>query len=218
MSYIYRPADVSDAQGVYDVAQSVSRTAMQQDGADDQKLSAEGFLLYPLAADDPTKPNYEERIAASRHFWVAQDQNRRIVAFMMAYTFQQYKQMTQLTPNDKGVIEFFTGKQDESPMPGQAIHNDKIIYVAQVATHMDFKRKHIMELLMHTAFENASGSPAAIAEIAQAPMLNVASSSLFVNAGQFRLVSTRTKKDPDTKADRVSGTFMRVFPWPEISR
>ncbi len=203
MNIDYRRATAMDAEGVYEVAQSISKSAMVEQGATEETLSQQGFLLYPLSADDTSKPNYKERIELSSHFWVAADKDSgRILAFMMAYTFQQYKQMTQLTKNDIGVLDFFTG-----PGEDKAVYSEDTIYIAQIGTHADLKRQGIMRGLAREAFKHTGNSPVALGEVAQQPLRNIASSEFFLNMG-FTMPWKRPKDD----GARVSGTFMRTFP------
>lgn len=202
MGYIFRRAEPADARGVYEVAESVSRKNMEAAGADKETLGKEGFLLYPLSINGPG-PNYEERIDLSSHFWVAENEkNQQIVAFMMAYTFLQYRQMIQLTKNDLGVLEFFVNH----PGVDRAKYEESNIYVAQVATHADLKRQHIMRELANHAFNNTGDAPSAIAEIAQRPLRNIASSEFFKSIG-FSMPWIR----PKDNGERISGTFVRTF-------
>lgn len=203
MSLLFRRAIPGDTKGVYATAQALSKTHKEAHGATSLELNASGFLFYPLDADQ-TKPNYMERIELGDHFWVAVDEdNSRLAAFMMAYTFHRYKSMKQLTDNDRDVIAFFVGHDGSQ----RALYTENTIYVGQVGTHPDYSLQGIMPRLMNEAFKHVGNSPAAIGEIAQKPLRNEASSKTFERAG-FNMPWTRTKDN----GARISGTFVRTFP------
>ncbi len=200
MSIVIRRAQEHDAEGVNKVANAVSKAVIEQAG-DTVNLSDNGFLLYPLAANCVKQPNYAER-TASNHFWVA-TQNERVVAFMMAYTFRKLREFTQRTSNDESLMQYYTG--DEAVrFPGRNV------FIAQVATDPSQKRSKLMTKIMDEAFRagNVRGLNAAIAEIAQAPLRNGASTAAFMR-NNFVMTHLRSK---DAEGEpRVSGTFVRSF-------
>lgn len=200
---IFRRAVAADAMDFYEIAEALSKKNKILQGATEKDLSDSGFLLYPLAVSDPNVANYEERITVGDYCGVAIDEeNSRTVAFMMGYTFQQYKKMNRLTDNDIGVIEFFTGLS----RPEKERKPDNTIYIGQVAVHPDYARRKIGTLLIIDMLKESGDAPQAIAEIAQEPQRNNASSTSFERAG-FEMKSKRIKQDPTTKTDRTSGTF-----------
>lgn len=168
----------------------------------DRQLSESGFLLYPLDADNAEVPNYQERTRLADHFWVASDENDQVIGFMMAYTFGKMDTITKKTANDVSVLDHFLHNED---VP----HDVNGIYIQQVATLPDSQHDNVMSGLMCEALQsnNRGNSSFAVAEIAQIPHRNVASSGFFEKNG-FRMVSTR----PKDNGARVSGTFMQTFP------
>jgi ribosomal protein S18 acetylase RimI-like enzyme len=210
MKLIFRRAVAEDTIHVWTIADAISKKNKIANGASEKDLGDSGFLLYPLTVDKVDEPNYKERIVLGDHFWVAadSDNNSRIVSFMMAYTFHQYKQMIHLTDNDKGVLDFFVNHNGSN----RPLYDADNIYIGQVGTHPDYARKGIVPKMMNEAFRDVHGVQA-IGEIAQVPLRNKASSLTFERAG-FIMPWTR----PKDNGARMSGTFVRTFPWPEISR
>lgn len=204
MKLSIRRANPEDAQGVWLVAQSRSKQAMIERGeATEENLSRDGFLLYPLEAVSDTQPNYRERIELSEHFWVAAE-GERIIAFNMAYTFQAMQSFAHLTSNDISLLKYFTNQWG---------CERNCIYMAQGAVLFDHANQGVMGMVVAEFLTNAanSGAPAVIGEIAQAPIKNKASTAAAEKLG-FSMVATRTKIDPTTGLDRISGTFLRTLP------
>jgi acetyltransferase (GNAT) family protein len=199
-----RRAKPEDAQGIWAVAHSRSKKVMtEQRGVSEDDLSRDGFLLYPLEPESKNQPNYCERIELSDHFWVAAE-NERIIGFNMAYTFETMRKFANLTSNDLTLLDYFMNGWGCEP---------SCVYQAQVATLQGHANRGVMTLVFDRFIDYAAGTgaPAVICEIAQAPILNKASTAIAQKVG-FRMVATRIKTDPVTGKERVSGTFMRTLP------
>lgn len=175
----------------------------------DQQLSESGFLLYPLDADNPNVPNYKERIGLADHFWVATEEDGTVRAFMMAYTLGQMNKITQQTGNDKSVLGYFLFGEDASPEDQDLVRDETNVYIQAVATDPEVQSSGVMSQLVNEALseENRGDAPRAIAEVAQVPHRNVASSEFFLRNG-YGMDSTRLKDN----GARVSGTFVKTFP------
>jgi len=202
MNIEIRRAIPEDAPGIWAVAHNRSKSVRKKAGVSDEDLSREGFLLYPLAASSENEPNYRERIEHSDHFWIAAE-GGRIIAFNMAYTFETMRKFAHLTSNDLNLLDYFLDRW--SCEPG-------CVYQQQVAVLLSHARCGVITQVVERFFENAarSGAPAAICEIAQAPLKNIASTASALKNG-FRMVATRIKIDPISGKDRISGTFVRTL-------
>ncbi|GJL84381.1 MAG: hypothetical protein DHS20C02_01560 [Micavibrio sp.] len=177
-----------------------------------RRLAASGFILYPLAVDDPDQPNYAERIKLSNHFWLANNDDV-VKSFMMAYTLEKMEKIRQKTGNDTSVLDYFLTKanriRDGIDMP----NFEKGIYVQQVATMPSVSRTVTTSMVQKAALpENVGDAPFMLGEIAQEPDKNRASTLLFLSLGG-KMVATR----PKDNGQRTSGTFMKLFPSPEDS-
>lgn len=195
MSIVIRKATVDDALAVHAIATSRWKTTRLQEGMTERDLEREGFLLYPLAADQ-----YRERIARSDHFWVAENGNQ-IVAYSMAYTFTEMRSFTYLTENDQTLLAYFDSWGCERGC----------VYVAQVARVHAQEARGSISALAKSLYKHATdtGAPAVLCEISMKPRNNV--SMMSAARSGLRLVATRTKTDPTTGKDRASGTFMRTL-------
>ena len=193
----YRKAIAQDAHEIAEIAQNLSRRNLEEESASEELLSASGFLLYPLAAQSEAVPNYKERIEKSSYFYVAIDDST-IVAFLMGYRFDEMLTFKNKTDNDEAALKFFV--ED-----GHYVQSN--IYLAQVGTHPLFKRSGVMAGLVDYLLDNIDDSPAVIAEIAQKPLLNKASTDLAIKRAGLRMVFTR----PKDNGARISGTFIRTF-------
>lgn len=203
MKIAYRKAHSQDADGVRAVAESLSYANLLANGANKESLSQSGFLLYPLAAANDNEPNYRERIEASDHFWVAED-GELVVAYLMAYTFDCMKALHNKTSNDISTLDYF--------MERMGIRGS-VIYCAQLGVLAQYQKQGIAISLKNHALKDIDGAehPAAISEIAQAPLWNRASTRASIASG-FVPMFLREKAAPDP-ADprRSSATFVRTF-------
>ena len=203
MSITYRRSRVEDCSGVRAVAESLAFASLSASGIDAAALSSSGFLLYPLEADSTQAPNYHERIEASEHFWVAENQ-ARIVGFVMAYTFDCMARLLHKTPNDLATLEHFITRMRT---------RGSIIYLAQAGVLPDHQRRGIYSALIRHAFDSVDGTdhPALIAEIAQFPLWNQSSTLAALETG-FSPVFLRDKPGHPPTESRLSATFMKSLP------
>ncbi len=193
----YRRATPMDVDGIYEVAVARSREYLLKSGANEESLSRTGFLLYPLAASEPNKPNYLERINLSQNFWVAEEAGE-IHAFLMAYTLHEMLQITQKTDNDQGVLAYFLDELRFAP---------DTLYGMQIARSPTCRHSGVTVALVETILSHNLGqTPAMIGEIAQAPVKNEASTRLFESTG-FRLLFHRAKDN----GTRLSGVFVKTL-------
>lgn len=192
-----RQARVGDAVAIAALAHEVSYERYRSLNYTEAELSRKGFLLYPLTAQSDTEANYAERIEKSSHFWVAM-YGDEAAAFLMAYTFDVLESLELKTDNDRGVIDFFRKENDYVP---------NCIYASQAAIAPKHRRHRPFRGLVEDMSQKAPACPAMIAEIAQRPHKNVASSAFAKRSAKMKLVFHRHKDN----GARVSGTFIRVF-------
>jgi GNAT superfamily N-acetyltransferase len=203
-SVTYRRACSQDAEGVRVVAHAVSYSNIRAQGVDEEALSRGGFLLYPLTAANDNEPNYRERIEASKHFWVA-EQDKTIIGFLMAYTFDCMNSFANKTDNDKSTLEHFSVRMG---IRGSAI------YCAQFAVLPEYQKQGVLTSLGERAFGDIDGAnhPAVIGEVAQTPIWNESSTHACIANGLTPLF-LREKADTNSPGERrLSATFVRMFP------
>lgn len=190
-----RKAKADDALAIHTVAMGWSRTTRVQQGITERQLQREGFLFYPLATE-----NYRERIERCDHFWVAENDGQ-IVAYTMAYTFTEMQSFTHFTENDETLLKYFTSWGCDG----------RCVYLAQAARLRNRVAHGSIFSLAVSLYKHATetGSPAVICEISLEPR-NGRSIASAKQSG-FCQVATRTKTDPNTGEDRISGTFMRTL-------
>lgn len=182
--FTIRRATKEDAPAIQQLAMDVTRRKMESEGLSEEDISNQGFLMSPGPPE-----HYAGRM--TEHFWVA-TQNDRVAAFVLAFSFEKMREFEDLTPDDIDMINCYTGRGDVTPQD---------VIVDQVATHPDFKGQGLMSTMLQTAFnkDNVEGSRI-IAEVASAPLPNIASKTCFSKNGfSPQLERVKNAHDPDNQ-------------------